>query len=209
MPGMEIRPYLRDHLDALYAISLATGLAGGDASSLYEDPKLMGHIYVAPYASLRPESIWVAIDDEGVGGYITGVDDSVVWEDQLEQEWWPPLRNVYRNPKDDEQDGWTPDDRRIRMIFHPERTPYHVTKKYPAHVHLNLLPRMQRKGVGSRLLALWLSRASDRGVEGVHVGVNRKNVHGLQFWRRQGYMELEPHDLNARTLWMGTRIAPR
>ncbi len=36
--------------DACYSISLATGFAGGDASHLYRDPRLMGHIYIAPYA---------------------------------------------------------------------------------------------------------------------------------------------------------------
>ena len=52
---MIIRPFQSDDLDALYRISLATGLAGGDASHLYEDAKLMGHIYAAPYAVLEPQ----------------------------------------------------------------------------------------------------------------------------------------------------------
>src|ERR1700748_3100466 len=160
---MKIRPYQRDDLDALYAISLATGLAGGDASSAYKDPKLMGHIYAAPYASLRPGLTWVVTDEGGGCGYIVGVDDSAAWEEELEEEWWARLRNSYTNPNDEQKDEWTLDDRRIRMIFHPERTPRHVIQNHPAHVHLNLLPRMQRKGVGSRLLDLWLSRATARG----------------------------------------------
>ena len=58
-----IRPFARGDLDALYAISLATGLAGGDASAIYDDPRLIGHIYAAPYALLEPRLALVAEDD--------------------------------------------------------------------------------------------------------------------------------------------------
>ena len=37
-----------EDLDRFYAISLATGHHGVDASQLYDDPKTMGHIYSAP-----------------------------------------------------------------------------------------------------------------------------------------------------------------
>ena len=203
---MEIRPYRRGDLNDLYAIALATGLAGADASSLYRDPKLMGHIYAAPYAVLTPERTWVAVDEEGVCGYVVGADDTQAWEDQLEEEWWPALRQTYANPDDERRDLWTADDRRIRTIFSPERTPAHVTVPFPAHVHLNLLPRMQRKGVGTSLLDLWLSMAAGRGVEAVHVAVNRRNVGGLHFWRRQGCVEIKPHHFSERTRWFGLRI---
>ena len=49
-----VRLFQPEDLDALYEISLATGLAGGDAAHLYEDKKLIGHIYSAPYALLDP-----------------------------------------------------------------------------------------------------------------------------------------------------------
>ena len=65
---VNVRPLKPSDIDALYAISLATGLAGGDASSLYRDPKLIGHIYSAPYASLQPDLCLVAEDEAGVAG---------------------------------------------------------------------------------------------------------------------------------------------
>ena len=49
-----IRPFEPADLEACYAISLATGFEAGDASHLYRDPRMMGHIYVAPYALLEP-----------------------------------------------------------------------------------------------------------------------------------------------------------
>ena len=40
--------------DALYAISLATGDAGQDATPLYNDGRMVGHIYSVPYLYSLP-----------------------------------------------------------------------------------------------------------------------------------------------------------
>jgi hypothetical protein len=63
MTCASIRRIETKDLDACYAISLATGLAGGDASHLYRDPRMMGHIYIAPYALLEPDLTLVVEDD--------------------------------------------------------------------------------------------------------------------------------------------------
>ena len=44
-PMIKLRQFRSGDLDALYAISLATGHEGGDASHLYKDAALMGNIY--------------------------------------------------------------------------------------------------------------------------------------------------------------------
>lgn len=90
----QIRPFKEADLDACYAISLATGLAGGDASHLYRDRKMMGHIYVAPYARLAPELTFVVEDAQGVAGFVAGTVDTSAWEDRLERDWWPALRGA-------------------------------------------------------------------------------------------------------------------
>src|SRR5665213_4601378 len=41
----DIRPYRADDLAALYEICLKTGDSGKDATALYDDPKLIGHVY--------------------------------------------------------------------------------------------------------------------------------------------------------------------
>jgi len=58
-----LRQFQSEDLSVLYAISLETGHLGGDASHLYGDPRLIGHIYSAPYALLDPDLVLVAADD--------------------------------------------------------------------------------------------------------------------------------------------------
>ena len=70
---VEIRAFRSDDLDDLYRVCLATA-AGGCA--VYQDPKLVGHVYAAPYAVLSPRSVFVVEDAHGVGGYILGAPDT-------------------------------------------------------------------------------------------------------------------------------------
>lgn len=204
---VEIRRFEAKDLDACYAISLATGLAGSDASHLYRDPRMMGHVYVAPYAALAPDLTFVVEDPSGVAGFAAGTDDTAAWEARLELDWWPSLRKRYADPAGVPPASHTADQRRASMIHHPVRTPGSVAARYPGHLHMNLLPRLQRRGIGTRLLVRWLDAVVRHGTRAVHVGVNRANAGAIGFWRRQGFEPLAPDGLpEGRTLWMGCDI---
>src|SRR3569833_2308545 len=139
---LTVRPFQADDLDDLYDISLATGEAGCDGSHLYVDPKLIGHIYSAPYARLEPQLALVDEDEQGVAGFALGTADTSAWEKRLEREWWPSLRAQYAMPPEAVTQASTPDQRRIFTIHRPPQTPRPVALNFPAHLHLNLLPRL-------------------------------------------------------------------
>ncbi len=86
---VKFRRARRSDLEDFYAISLATGHQGGDATQLYNDPKLMGHIYSAPYLMLSRDTCLVAEDEHGVAGFAVGAISTRLFGDHLEQEWWP------------------------------------------------------------------------------------------------------------------------
>jgi GNAT superfamily N-acetyltransferase len=199
-----LRGFQSDDLSALYAISLATGHAGGDAARLYRDPDLLGHIYSAPYALLAPDLALAAVDEQGVAGFAVGALDTTAWEDTLERLWWPKLRARYPAPAEILGGDRSPDQRRVAMIHKPERAPPSIAKTYPAHLHLNLLPRIQGRGVGSALLQAWLDLAR---APAVHVGVNADNSGGVAFWRAQGFQVLDAS--TERTIWMGRQASAR
>jgi GNAT superfamily N-acetyltransferase len=201
---MEIRGFQAKDLGACYAISLATGLAGSDASHLYRDPRMMGHIYMAAYALLEPSLMFVVEDEAGVAGFVAGTEDTAAWEDRLERDWWPSLREQYADPSGVPPASRAADQRRAFMIHHPTRTPPVVVARYPAHLHMNLLPRLQRRGIGSKLLGTWLDIATSRGARAFHIGVNRENTGAIHFWRTRAFEALVLDSLpEGRTLWMG------
>jgi ribosomal protein S18 acetylase RimI-like enzyme len=199
-----IRAFRSADLEALYAISLATGHEGGDASHLYRDRKLIGHIYSAPYALLEPRLALVAEDDEGVAGFAVGTADTGKWQERLEAEWWPKLRRQYADPAAVPATEWSGDQRRGNTIHRPQPTPRQVVDLYPAHLHLNLLGRTQGRGAGTMLFSEWMVRASRQGVGATHVGVNSANARAVRFWSRRGFDRLEVEDGGpGRTIWMG------
>lgn len=185
-------PVIRDvrpgDLEALYRICLATGDSGADAAALYRDPKLVGHLYAAPYAVLEPEHALVVEDGEGVGGYIVGALDTLAFEARMDAEWFPALRRQYPDPGDDPA-GWRLDEVRAWQIHHPRPPPARIAEPYPSHLHINLLPRLQGQGLGQALIDAWLARIDAAGSRGVHLGVSAANHRALRFYRAYGLEE--------------------
>jgi len=201
---INLRSVRPDDLDQLYVISLVTGDAGKDATALHRDGRMIGHIYSVPYAVLSPRTVFVAEDGEGVCGYIAGVFDTVAFEERLEREWWPELRERYPEPTGDPS-AWNADQQRSYAIHHPKRVPAFLTGAFPAHIHMNLLPRTQGRGIGSALLDKWLSNARDNEVKGVHLGASAGNHSGIRFWASRGFtqVELPPGLTSPSTVWFG------
>jgi GNAT superfamily N-acetyltransferase len=199
-----IRNARPDDLEAIYEISLLTGEAGQDASALYRDRKMIGHIYSAPYVTLSPETSFVVEDTDGVAGYVVGPYDTPVFEDCLEREWWPALRARYPAPQGDPE-GWNADQRRSFTIHNPQRAFAARAAEFPAHIHMNMLPRLQGQGLGTRLLDRWMTSARQAGVKGVHLGTNAGNIGGQRFWASRGFERLaQPFvDPTDRSIWFG------
>ena len=201
-----LRPFAAPDLETLYEISLLTGNSGGDATALHRKPRLIGEIYSAPYALLEPNWAFVAKDDDGVGGYIVGTPDTRAFEARLEAEWWPALRREHADPGG-APDTWTPDELRAWLIHHPRPAPADIVARYPAHLHMNLHPRLQGRRVGGLLLRLWLSAAQSSGLAGVHLGTSPGNRRAIDYWTRNGFTKLERPDAKPRsTIWFGRRL---
>jgi hypothetical protein len=199
-----IRTFKPEDIEALYAISLATGHEGGDASHLYRDHRLIGHIYSAPYAHLEPRLALVVEDDEGVAGFAVGTPDTAKWQERLEAEWWPKLRRQYADPTATPAAEWSADQRRAYAIHHPQRTTQQVVELYPAHLHLNLLKRLQGRGAATALFSEWMACASQQGIGATHVGINSANARAVRFWSGQGFDRFKlAGDDSGRTIWMG------
>ena len=138
---MIIRRYRSGDLRDLYRICLRTGNSGDDATALYRDPDLLGHVYAAPYGLFEPALAFVVEDELGVGGYCLGALDTRAFEQRLEERWWPSLRRRYREPDVRYRDVWTPDERAAYVIHHPWRANSRRPRMYPPSARNSLKPR--------------------------------------------------------------------
>jgi GNAT superfamily N-acetyltransferase len=182
-----IRPYEPGDLDALYDICLKTGDGGADATHLYADHRIIGEIFAAPYATLQPDCAFVAEDDAGVAGYIIGAPDTRAFEARLEAAWWPGLRERYADTADVPLHKRNREQWDAYYIHHPPPNPQAVIDVAPAHLHIDLLPRLQGQGVGKALMDRWLARIGGRA----HLGCQAENHRAQRFYDRYGFRRLE------------------
>lgn len=189
--GVKIRAFRPDDERVLYDICLRTGASGADATGRYRDPDLLGAVYVGPYLRLAAALAYVGVDEEGVAGYVLGVAHTRPFETSCERSWWPILRSSYPPslfPPD------SPDGRLVRLIHRPPTADEDVVERYPAHLHIDLLPRLQGKGYGRRLLETLFDALRAAGAPGVHLGVSLANERAIGFYDRMGFTVVRRHD---------------
>ncbi|CAM5763386.1 N-acetyltransferase GCN5 [Labrys miyagiensis] len=198
MSDYAIRRATESDRDAIYDICLKTADNGSDASHLYSDPRLPGFIWAVPYQVLEPDFAFVVDGGAGAMGYVVAAPDTAAFFDRLEREWWPGIRK--------EIAGFVPtrpnDARAINLIRHPEGKDPAMLAAYPAHLHINLLPPIQRGGWGRRLIETVTAELSTRGVAGLHLGVSAGNTKVLGFYEKAGFREIA----RPASIYMGKRL---
>jgi GNAT superfamily N-acetyltransferase len=192
-----LRSYALPDLPALYRVYLLTGNAGENASRLYSDPDLLGHIYLGPYVALEPTLAVVLADSAGVAGYAVGTADTAAFEERAEREWWPLVRERYPAPKGDPA---TADERLAQLLWHRPTRSADVLRRYPAHLHIDLLPRAQGIGAGRRTMQRLLDLLTATGAPGVHLDVSPRNVRARGFYGHLGFEELTSEGLMGKAL---------
>lgn len=177
-----LRPFHPVDIPALYRVCLLTGDAGGDATALYRDPDLVGHVYVGPYPAANPSLTFVVHDGEGLAGYLVGTADTAAFGAWCEEHWWPALRERYPLGADDGSADHV-------LVGHVHAPPTESPPPgHPAHLHIDLLPRLQRQGWGRRLIETFADALRDRGVPGLHLRVDLRNTGARAFYARLGFV---------------------
>lgn len=171
---------------------------------MFRNPDLLGHIYVGPYLIGHPRHAFVVADREGVAGYIFAVEDTLAFEEWQRIHWWPALREQYPRIPDDDVRPNANDEDLIRTLHEPPSTPETLLGDYPAHLHIDLLPRIHGQGFGRRLMELVEQRLRERGIRGVHFGVSPENPKAVSFYEHLGYgVLLETPD----DIYLGMRLS--
>ena len=62
-----------------------------------------------------------------------------------------------------------------------------MQRKYPAHLHIDILPPYQSSGYGSRLMDTLLAHLKENGVRGVCLSCGANNTRAVRFYRKYGF----------------------
>ncbi|MGP4111632.1 GNAT family N-acetyltransferase [Streptomyces sp. 4N509B] len=205
MTAFTIRTYEPRDLDALREICVRTGLRGGDARGHYRDPEILPTLFAEPYAVFDPDLVFVADDGERAVGYIVGTDDSVAHAEALRDRWLPSRAARFPAPEGPAKDL---DDVMRGLLHDPMRflTPG-ITEEYPAHLHIDLLPHAQRRGLGRRLMTAFLDALRERDVPAVHLAMDPANTNARAFYERVGFTLLPQPEGVTDVIFLGIRLS--
>ena len=173
----------------LTEICFRTGHAGSDLSdkTIFRDRKLFGLLFCLYYPLFEADFCFVACDEKDRAvGYIIGTPDSarqakvfgrrIYWRALvriLTVTWWRypgSLRELMR---------W--------LCTHSEGDQSELFEKFPAHLHMNILPGHQGLGIGRRLMELFVARIREEKVSGIHLKTSNHNTGALGFYRKMGF----------------------
>lgn len=175
---------------AAYHVCMRTGNYGGEGEPFFrEDPDCLGRIFVGPYLAFEPALSLVVEDEEGVCGYALGALDSRTFFKRYETEWRPSLCAQFPAPTGDPA-TWTRVQEVHGWYHHPDYFTPEPYGEYPSHLHIDLLPRVQGRGYGRRMLGWVMDRLIERGSPGAHLGMNMLNTPAHGFYQRLGFKEL-------------------
>lgn len=202
MTDFSIRPYRPADRAAFYAVCMATGRDGDDASELFRDPLLLGHRYVGPYLDLEPELAFALQDDVGVCGYVLGAADTADFNERFQRNWLPRVTVGLPQPVGDPAD-WNEEEWLMAELHAPTVILPVDGASYPAHLHIDLLPRAQGKGQGRRMIQRLLGALVACGCVGVHLIVSARNKRAQGFYGALGFEAIPVEHAHDGALAMG------
>jgi ribosomal protein S18 acetylase RimI-like enzyme len=194
-----IRPYREDDRADCFDVCVRTAAVGADARGHYSSDALMGDLFFGPYVDLDPALAFVVATGQHVLGYVVATADTREFVRRYRSELLPEFARRY--PLVDPASG--PEAFMISLGHDPERLLLPVVDAYPAHLHIDLLPEVQGRGLGRRLIDTERSALAARGVPAVHLSMMTANRAARAFYDRLGFVELAA-DENTETLGLAT-----
>ena len=195
MTNIAIRNYQPEDEASIENITYQTGFKGEglDGRDYFDDKRLFYMIFIAYYARYEAEHFFVAIEpqDGRVVGFICGTPDTVTQTKRFYQtmSWRLVLRALlytsWRYPKTFK----TALDLVNMMTDTPPTSQLdaYIRQRYPAHLHINVLPEYHRTDLGTRLLEHFENHLIGLGVKGVHLETSSRNHKAVPFYHKHGY----------------------
>lgn len=193
MAQAEVRAYdVRDR-DELVALFGAAG-AGAPAAEAWGHEQSLAEVYLTPYLDLVPESVFVAVVDGRLAGYLAGcVDETDVPTEEQRTEDAVRRHHLWLRPGPARfllRARWDMLLCRLRGIPTAQELD---DPRWPAHLHIDLLPIARGTGAAYGLMGLWFEHLRAVGSPGCHLHTSAENVHGVRFFERAGFAKHGPN----------------
>ncbi|WP_353950096.1 GNAT family N-acetyltransferase [Knoellia sp. S7-12] len=185
---MTIRRATTDDLEAMRAICVLTGDNGSDGTGRWSDDGLLPDVYLEPYLRYPDGLGWVVDEGAGPVGYVIAVSDTVDFVGWWRRSWIGEFVERHGGGAERPEEEWLFDGGTRPELMLASA----AYADFPAHLHIDLLPVAQGRGLGRELLRTLGKELDHLGVPGVHLRVGEANVDAAAFYRRLGFDSPEP-----------------
>ena len=192
---MEIRTFAETDRADLRELFSRAG-EGAPSASLWGHEESEAAVYLYPYMDLEPDSLFVAVFDCALIGYLCGCLDSSKFPSESER-----IEKAIR---------------KYRLIFRPKTAAFLARSmvdmasaairrepaagefndaRWPAHLHINVAPLARGTGAADGLMKRWFDRLRETGSPGCHLQTLVENTRAVRFFERMGFAKHGPTPL--------------
>lgn len=212
MGEIEIRAFVPEDRDMLRDLFGRVG-EGSPTASIWGHVPSEAAVYLDPYMDFAAESLFVAAVDGFLVGYLTGCQDSAVFPSESSR-----MDRAIREHRLILKAGPAAFFARSMMdmaqgAIRRAPTPGELDDpRWPAHLHINVLPSARGTGAAAELMQRWLDLLVASGSPGCYLQTLVENTRAVRFFRRMGFTEHGPTPLvpglrdNGRRLHQQTMV---
>jgi ribosomal protein S18 acetylase RimI-like enzyme len=157
---------------------------GDSAAHFWRHKQSFVEVWTSYYLDHEPESVYVAIKDHSIVGYLTGCLNTVLAKsDAILQSAIIKYGLLFRPGT--AGFFW-------RAIFDGLQDKHRATgdfidERWPSHLHINLLQTARGTGVGVGLMENWFGQLKQSSSPGCHLGTLVENTRGVSFFEKMGF----------------------